>query len=207
MFWVLLSVLASSIWLLYLFPQYVGLQLWPYLWWLFGSLVWLLILLSSTQDSHVSGTVLAGFGVAATSLGALGAVDLATHRLPRQISYTSLVLVVVLFSLSSLSEPARLTNLFIGILLMALMIALLRLISGRSLGKGDVHLAPLLGALIGWFDPRAVVVACLAMSLSAGSVAGILIATRRRRKSDVIAYGPYMLLGAAVAILRVGGRA
>ena len=84
---------------------------------------------------------------------------------------------------------------------MVLIIGLLRIVSRGSLGIGDVHLAVLLGALIGWFDPYQVVVACVVMSISAAVVSGGLVLSRRRKRSDFIAYGPFMLFGAAVAIL------
>lgn len=189
-------------WLVRLMPQYVGARFDVYAWWFLGSLTWAAVLSFATKNMELAASSQAAFGIAATSLGALGAIDLAVHRLPRQISYASLSLVAALFVIGSASQS---TDVVGGVVLMFVMVGTLRIVSRGSLGKGDLHLAPLLGALIGWFDPYRVLLACVVMAVSAAVVAGGFLATRHRRGSDYIAYGPFMLFGTAVAIVGARG--
>lgn len=190
-------------WLLRLVPQYVGSQSRPYTVWWCSSIVWLAVFVTATLNVDLSNATYSAFGVAATSLGALGAIDIATHRLPRQITYLSMVIVTVLLLLGASSVRAKFTDLMSGLMLMFLMIGSLRVLSRGTLGKGDLHLAPLLGVLIGWFDPYRVVAACVVMAISGALVSIVLVLTKQRKSSDYIAYGPFMLFGTAIAILGV----
>ena len=192
-------------WLLRLMPQYVGARLDAYAWWSLGSVLWVAVFVFATRSMEIPSSAQAAFGIAATTLGALGAIDLAVHRLPRQISYVSLSLIGVFLVVGSASRSTQSADLVVGMALMLIVIGALRFASHGSLGRGDLHLAPLLGALIGWFDPYRVFIACVVMAVSAGIVAGALMISRRRRGSDRIAYGPFMLLGTAVAIIGARG--
>ena len=68
----------------------------------------------------------------------------------------------------------------------------------RGMGGGDVKLAGLLGLLIGF---PAVFVAFWVTVVVGGVVAVFLLVGRRRGRKDEIPYGPYMAVGAYVAIL------
>ena len=186
-------------------PQYVGHRILVHAWWMAGSVTWLAVFTVATNSTELSWATQSAFGVAATALGALGAIDVAVHRLPRQISYVAFALISILLLAGSPSRSQKTTDLFVGTLLMFGVIGSLRIVSRGSMGKGDLHLAPLLGALIGWFDPNQVLIACVVMAMSAALVSGALVVSGRREKSDFIAYGPFMLLGAAVAIVGAGG--
>lgn len=186
-------------------PQYVAARVDAYAWWLLSSLSWVAVFIFATKNMELSASSQVAFGVAASTLGALGAIDIAVHRLPRQISYVSLSLIGVFLVVGSASRSTQSVDLVAGMALMFIVIGALRIVSRGSLGSGDLHLAPLLGALIGWFDPYRVFVACVVMAASAGTVAGGLIISQRRRRSDRIAYGPFMLLGTAVAIIGTRG--
>ena len=192
-------------WLLLLMPQYVADRFDAYAWWLLSSLSWVAVFIFATKNTELSPSSQAAFGIAASTLGALGAIDIAVHRLPRQISYVSLSLIGVLLIVGSTSRSTQSADVVVGMALMFIVIGALRFVSHGSLGRGDLHLAPLLGALIGWFDPYRVFVACVVMAVSAGIVAGGLMISRSRRGSDHIAYGPFMLLGTAVAIIGARG--
>ena len=192
-------------WLLRLMLQYVGARLDAYAWWLVGSLSWAAVFIFAIKGMELSVSSQVAFGIAAAALGSLGAIDIAVHRLPRQISYVSLSLIAAFLVVGSASRTTQFAKLMMGMLLMFLMIGTMRLVSRGSLGKGDLHLAPLLGALIGWFDPYRVVIACIVMSLSAAMVAVGLMISHRRDRSDYIAYGPFMMLGTAVAIIGTRG--
>ena len=192
-------------WLFRLMPQYVADRFDAYAWWLLSSLSWVAVFIFATKNMELSASSQAAFGIAASTLGALGAIDIAVHRLPRQISYASLSLISAFLVVGSASRSAQSADLVAGMALMFIVTGALRFVSRGSLGRGDLHLAPLLGALIGWFDPYRVLVACVAMAMSAAVVAGALLITRQRRGSDYIAYGPFMLFGTAVAIIGARG--
>ncbi|MCH7800035.1 MAG: prepilin peptidase [Chloroflexi bacterium] len=68
----------------------------------------------------------------------------------------------------------------------------------KGMGGGDVKLAALLGLLIGF---PAVLVAFWVTVVVGGVVAVYLLLARRRGRKDEIPYGPYMAVGAFVAIL------
>ena len=65
-----------------------------------------------------------------------------------------------------------------------------------GMGPGDIKMAAFMGAVLG----SAVIVA-LFTAFFAGAVAGVaLIATRRRTRKEKIPFGPYLAIGAVVAV-------
>jgi leader peptidase (prepilin peptidase)/N-methyltransferase len=81
--------------------------------------------------------------------------------------------------------------------------ALLALYSPGSagLGLGDVKLAGVLAALLGWLDWRAAAVGLGAGFVLGGLVAAVLLATRRADRRSYIAFGPAMVAGAYLTTL------
>lgn len=69
---------------------------------------------------------------------------------------------------------------------------------GRGMGFGDVKLSLVLGLLLGF--PR-VVVALYAAFLTGATAGVILILTGKKKLKSKIAFGPFLLLGAAVALV------
>jgi leader peptidase (prepilin peptidase)/N-methyltransferase len=70
-------------------------------------------------------------------------------------------------------------------------------------GIGDVYLAGMIGAMIGSF--LAVIAALFYGIVFAAAGAVLLIALRRAQRRDAIPYGPYLCLGAFVALLLQAG--
>lgn len=70
-----------------------------------------------------------------------------------------------------------------------------------SLGFGDCKLAAGLGAVLGWFGWWAVFTGTLAAFVLAGGCGLALVALGRLGRGDPIPFGPFMLLGALVAVL------
>lgn len=67
----------------------------------------------------------------------------------------------------------------------------------EAMGEGDLNLIALVGAFLGW---RGVVITILVGCL-AGSVAGLtLISLRRLQRREPIPFGPFLALGAIVAV-------
>jgi leader peptidase (prepilin peptidase)/N-methyltransferase len=187
-----------TLWLAGLVPGYHGGA--PrrlYFWWALGSLVWLGLLLIALRTREMTWATSLGFGVTVPAIGALFALDLVDQRLPRRISYTTLGILFPLIAVSEMLGP------LLGAIAMVSTVGIFALLAQGSLGYGDLHLAPLLGVIIGWFDPRQVLMAAVVSAISGGAVASWLLITRRRRRNSLVPFGPFMLLGAAVAILEV----
>ncbi|OHV69820.1 hypothetical protein BCD48_34660 [Pseudofrankia sp. BMG5.36] len=145
----------------------------------------------------------------------LAAVDLRVHRLPDAIVLPSYPVLAALLGLAAVvdglsrdtwdADHAIAAAAAAGVLLAVF--GTMYLIPGGGLGRGDVKLAGLLGAALGWLGPSTVLLGLLTGLVIAGLYAGVLLATRRATRSDPIAYGPHLLLGAFVAILVTGAGA
>ena len=150
--------------------------------------------------AHVATVAL---GWAALVAVALALVDLAVHRLPDRLILTALAGTVVAFAVAVLSGTpyhrlivALACGLGVGLLYFVIVF-----ISPGGMGLGDAKLAVLVGLVSGWFGVRAAVLAVVAGVLYAGLGALAMLVFRRATRSDRLAYGPFMLLGALTAIL------
>lgn len=69
---------------------------------------------------------------------------------------------------------------------------------GKGMGLGDVKLGGVLGIWLGW----PIVVAGLFAAVIIGAIFGLcLIVVRKKRMSDPIPFGPFLLVGAALAMI------
>lgn len=73
-----------------------------------------------------------------------------------------------------------------------------RLFGPGALGFGDVTLATVIGAMVGF---PMVIVALLCGILAGGVISLGLVLTRRRRLTSKVPYGPFLLIGGTIAIL------
>lgn len=78
------------------------------------------------------------------------------------------------------------------------MVVISPLIFGQEgMGGGDVKLAALIGVFLGWQD---VLLTLILASLSGGLIGVILILLKLKKRRDYIPFGPYLCLGALVAL-------
>lgn len=143
----------------------------------------------------VGGAGLAALGVVLT------VIDLRTHRLPDRLVGPGVCWLLLTLTLAAAvtGQPGALGRAVLGGLASAVGYLLLGLARAGGLGLGDVKLSGLLGLWLGWFGWSAVLAGPVAAFILGGLFAsGLLIAGRAGRKSD-FAFGPWMLLGAAVA--------
>jgi leader peptidase (prepilin peptidase)/N-methyltransferase len=132
-------------------------------------------------------------------------VDAAGHRLPD-------VLVLRGWGLGAVLALAALPWVGVGRVLLALavsvgcwaVLAAVTLAAPRALGYGDVKLLGLLALAVALLRPGAVVTAVVAAVVLGGLTALLLLATRRAAAGTHLAFGPWLLVGAAVAILAEG---
>jgi leader peptidase (prepilin peptidase)/N-methyltransferase len=129
-----------------------------------------------------------------TPLLALTATDFERHLLPNRIIYPTLAAAAALsWAWPGRSAPEMLAG---GAAGFAVMFVLFIVLPG--FGFGDVRLAGLLGLLAG----LGVLLNALAVAAVAAGVAAVLmLVTRRVGRRGVIAYGPYLALGAYWAML------
>lgn len=127
-------------------------------------------------------------------LVALSVIDFETRRLPNVLTLPTAVAALVLRAVLERSELASsalaggAALLVFGVLMVALR---------GAFGMGDVKLAGMLGFVLG-----EAVVPALVIGVFAGGVASVvLLLLRRARWTSSIAYGPYLALGGAIAIL------
>jgi len=141
------------------------------------------------------------FVVLALACALLVAVDLAEQRIPDRIlgpAYPAFFAALTLAAAVS-GEWPRLGRAVLAAVVLCAAYLLLALISPSGLGLGDVKLSGLLGAFLGWLGwPQVLFGTLAAFAIVAILAAGLLVARRRSRRSDV-AFGPAMVLGAALA--------
>ncbi|MEV7632547.1 prepilin peptidase [Microbacterium sp. NPDC089318] len=75
-----------------------------------------------------------------------------------------------------------------------------RWISPRGMGGGDVKLAGLLGTVMGWFGWGSLVFGAFAAFLLGGLFGAVLLVLGRARRGTAIPFGPWMMAGAWVGI-------
>jgi len=133
---------------------------------------------------------------------ALAVIDLDVHRLPNSIVLPSYV-VAALLLLPAVAADRDWSSAGRGLLAMAALwsfyFALAWLYPG-GMGFGDVKLAGLLGLYLGWLGWSSVVVGTFAGFMLGGLVGALLLLTRRAGRKTAIAFGPYMLAGAMLAL-------
>ncbi len=125
----------------------------------------------------------------------ISAIDLAYRVIPNM-----LVLPGTLVGLASwaIVDPERLPELLGGAALGFAFFFVLALISPGGMGLGDVKLALMLGAFLGWSVVVAIVAALVASLVP--SVAILLVRGLEGRKVG-IPFGPFLALGGVVALL------
>lgn len=136
---------------------------------------------------------------------ALGAIDIAVHRLPDRLTLPAYPAMVVLLSAAAVigRDGGALLRALLGGLALAVGYLLLALLRPGQLGGGDVKLAGLTGLALGWLGwPAVLAGAALGFALSA-IVSLALLAARRISLRSEICFGPFMLGGALLAILAI----
>lgn len=163
--------------------------------------------ISSDHLLDLTPAFVTGLAFVAAVLATQVVIDLCVRRLPRALSYGGLVVFAVCAAFTDPMEADGLRGLLIGAVAMTAASALLVAISRGALGLGDLHLSPLLGALIGWFEPSGVVVAWLITAVAGALVTSIGLATKRLARGSMIPYGPFMVFGGVAAIAMIAVRA
>jgi leader peptidase (prepilin peptidase)/N-methyltransferase len=129
-------------------------------------------------------------------------IDLKTKRLPREITYTGIVLGAIALTIAAvvIDEPERIWMMALGAVIALAAMWLIYAASRGGMGDGDVRLAPLLGMYLGWLNPG-IVLPGLFFGFLAGAVVGVvMMALDRAGRRTAVPFGPFLALGTVVAI-------
>lgn len=148
-------------------------------------------------------SVLLAFQWGAASGLVLTIVDAATHRLPNRMVLPGSAVVALLLAAAAVAgdaPDALLRAAVAGVALFGFFV-LVRSIGSGGMGGGDVKLAGMLGALLGWLGVSTVVTGVLAMFLGAGLFGLVLMGTGRAGRRTALPFGPWMIGGTWAAIV------
>jgi leader peptidase (prepilin peptidase) / N-methyltransferase len=143
------------------------------------------------------------FGMWSALLVRVFLVDIDTHVVARRTVVGGTVLGFVGLSVASVwDNTGSVLQMLWGAAVLWLALKILALISRGDLGAGDVSLGPLLGLFTGWLALERVFIALVAAFLIGGLYAIALVTLGRASRRTFIAFGPFLVLGAFVGVLR-----
>jgi leader peptidase (prepilin peptidase) / N-methyltransferase len=150
---------------------------------------------------HLSPALPAYLYLAAAGL-ALALIDIDHHRLPDAIVLPSYAVVAVTLTVASLvtDDWQALVRAAIGAAALFAGYFALALAYPSGMGFGDVKLAGVLGALLGWLSWSALVIGTFA-GFVLGALYGVaLMALGRAGRKTAIPFGPFMIAGSLLAV-------
>jgi leader peptidase (prepilin peptidase) / N-methyltransferase len=142
------------------------------------------------------------FCVLAAGLVALTWIDLRQQRLPREITYTTMLIGAPLLAVAALldDEPERIWMMALGAAIALAIMATIYAASRGGLGDGDVRLSPLLGMYLGWLNPGIVPIG-LFFGFVLGAIAGVLaMGVGRAGRKTALPFGPFLAAGTVLAV-------
>ena len=136
-------------------------------------------------------------------LSATTVIDLRELRIPDKLTKPAAIAAVPLLALSLLSEwdDISLVRALLGALAMGAFYFTLFFIYPAGMGFGDVKLAPIIGAQLGLFGWVPEVRGLIAAYFIVGPVAVLLLIFGRARMKTEFPFGPFMAIGAIVALV------
>ncbi len=136
----------------------------------------------------------------------LAFVDWRVRRLPDRLTFSAAGGAAVLLATAAAlhGEPGRLLRAGACALGVALFYLVLVLISPSGMGLGDAKMALATGLVTGWISMFAAVSGAVTGFVLAGGYGVFLVVTRRADPKDHFAQGPFMLMGAFVAVVTAG---
>ncbi len=137
---------------------------------------------------------------------AISAIDLRLFLIPNHVLYPTLVAMAGLLALAAAIDGrwSDLGRAGVGGAAGFGAMLVIHLVNPAGLGFGDVRLAALLGAALGWISLGRVVLGLFAGFLAAALLGVVLMAAGRKQGQDSLPFGPFLVAGALVAILAGG---
>jgi leader peptidase (prepilin peptidase)/N-methyltransferase len=162
----------------------------------------LVLLLAGAAALVGARPALVGIGWVAAAAVVLGAVDLASHRLPDRVTCPAAVVCAAALTAdaAALGSWDALVRALLAAGASGGVAALAWLVVPAGLGLGDVKLLALLGLVLGWVG-WGVLLAGIFLGLVVGSlVSVVLLLTRRAGWRTALPFGPPLLTGAVLAL-------
>ena len=138
-----------------------------------------------------------------TGLGiALSGIDLDVRRLPNVLVLPAYpVLAALLAGAAAVTgDWSALLRAGLGAVALFAFFYLLAVVYPSGMGFGDVKLAGVIGLVLGWFSWAAVVIGAFAGFLLGAVVGVAVLATGAGGRKTALPFGPFMVLGALVAL-------
>jgi leader peptidase (prepilin peptidase) / N-methyltransferase len=149
------------------------------------------------------GFVLAAAAWLAVCAVPLAGIDVATHRLPDPLTGIAYLGTVTLLAAAALTagRPGELVRAVAGGAALAACYLALFLISPSGMGLGDTKMSASLGTALAWFGWNTLLTGAFAGFLLGGIYAAGLLIARRVARGHHIAFGPFMIVGAFLAVM------
>lgn len=134
---------------------------------------------------------------------ALAFIDLDTKRLPDKLTLPSYAVALVLLGVAAAVDGTwdALLRSVLGGLVLGLFYGVLWFVYPAGMGFGDVKFSGVLGMYLGWLSWATVALGGFLGFLLGGVVGVALLLTKRATRKTGIPFGPFMILGALLAIL------
>ena len=129
-------------------------------------------------------------------------IDFVTHRLPRGVTFRAAIVGGTLLALAAINhdDNGRIGVMFASFIVTLMLFAVLAAISKGGIGGGDVRLAPVLAMFLGWLGASHVYIGLGIGFILGGVMAAGMLVTRRASTSTRIAFGPFLCIGAVIAV-------
>ena len=128
-------------------------------------------------------------------------VDARTHRLPNRIVLPTGGALLVLVGIEALvtGEASVLLRSLAGLVILGGVYAVMHL-AGGGVGGGDVKLAAVIGLVLAWHGWQTLLIGAAAAFVLGALYVLVLMTLRRAQRSTRIAFGPWMIVGAALGV-------
>ncbi|MGF3054997.1 prepilin peptidase [Microbacterium sp. YY-01] len=129
-------------------------------------------------------------------------IDIHEHRLPNRIVIPATMSLLVLIGLDAVvtGQQSSAYRGLIGLLALGGFYYFLRMLSRGGIGGGDVKLAAGIGLMLAWHGWLPLLVGAAAAFVVGAAFALFLMMRHRADKNTMIAFGPWMIMGAAIGI-------
>lgn len=146
---------------------------------------------------------LPGFLLFTWLLVVVSLIDIRTRKIPNRLTYPLTPALLVLLVAGALleGEPAVAVRAFLGGVAAFGVLLVLALIQPKGMGMGDVKLAGFIGIGLGYLSWAHVALGIFLSFLLGGVIGVLLMATGKRTAKDKIPFGPYLAVGALIALL------
>jgi leader peptidase (prepilin peptidase)/N-methyltransferase len=135
------------------------------------------------------------FTLLATSLLIVSFIDLAYRIIPDIITLPGIIVGLLA---STLATSVGFGSALLGATVGGGLFLLIAIMSRGGMGGGDIKLTAMIGAFLGW---QGVFVTIFLAALS-GAISGLfLIVVKKRGRKDALPFGPFLALGALLALL------